>query len=933
MRLLLMIFLTMFLVAVSGNAQQGVGSDHVTRVFDSHRGVPCPKLVDTSIQVDGNLAEWQPLHQQAVAWHQLLGHVSGKLDTDDYDAAVARMRRDAANLYVAIKVRDRSILPSAPQEDYEEGDFVNIYLDLRPVSGSEQVLGTEKHTEQVFHFQFAPVEEDSREVPWRVASHEQKEQKGRDLELENVRVKGSRFDQGYIIEMAIPLEALAPEAPTDRLNRPVGVAFVVSDQDKLPDGGKTRRQLYSWSGQGGYSEDASQFACTRPEGGADLSGPWITTRSLHKFGDKSIAQGGDPRLLAGAASVTGAENPEEHIKLDSEFGQSEYDRPPDWEVESSVDVPAQAAFKKDAYPELGITFHRRQVKLPRANVPAGRYTFTNTFPGLDRDPAILRFYALPVRIVGGSIPLRVQSGQPDLDEVLKELTSGTAKPRLDKHYVTGETSVSGKIRGSVPAEAWFAWSKSAEAALAEDKPVSTPVDLRLKLFAEKGEGDVVWSTDVALKPVGSRFTLPADEQEAGEYKLIPFAIDTDGNVHKIQREQKSKTGPGKITYTSGVPFVIYESYQQTLSTEIRDAPDLRNKANRLGNPTRNQFPNDNAPDREARRVADLHLFKGRIYVGCGDANRNRGPVKIWSFSVNAARDSVSFREEYTVDDEGVFVFRNDAETLYVPGIDAKGPWRYGNYYYKRDGEWTKRRTVPHALHVFDVAPLEDAVYVSAHTRDGATILRSTDDGRSWTRCDGPIFGEVRCYQMVPFGERIFIAPTGAHYGGYVCAGTTVDRAYVPLLPTIEDAHGHPVNMKRFGEGAVYSFSHLDWGAFDGFGKPKPLLWLPGLKQKAQRVALPEEEQVSDIVVRNERCYVLTRPNLKELEDSGENATLNATVYSSSDMKAWTREFESGFPAVPSALEVTDKAFFIALGNSEHLENSNASGSVYRVTRP
>ena len=102
---------------------------------------------------------------------------------------------------------------------------------------------------------------------------------------------------------------------------------------------------------------------------------------------------------------------------------------------------------------------------------------------------------------------------------------------------------------------------------------------------------------------------------------------------------------------------------------------------------------------------------------------------MWSFDASG-----SFKKEYTVDDEQVHTFRDYDGKLYIPGMDATQSWQYGNLYVKDDGVWQKLRTIPKAIHVWNVAVLEGNIYVQ--TRDyGDNILtsisESSDDGQTW----------------------------------------------------------------------------------------------------------------------------------------------------------------------------------------------------------
>src|SRR5262249_23739132 len=49
------------------------------------------------------------------------------------------------------------------------------------------------------------------------------------------------------------------------------------------------------------------------------------------------------------------------------------------------------------------------------------------------------------------------------------------------------------------------------------------------------------------------------------------------------------------------------------------------------------------------------------------------------------------------------------DKLYIPGIDARDDWSYGNFYVRSasDPTWVKYRTIPGGLHVFDLYAFSD----------------------------------------------------------------------------------------------------------------------------------------------------------------------------------------------------------------------------------
>jgi len=135
----------------------------------------------------------------------------------------------------------------------------------------------------------------------------------------------------------------------------------------------------------------------------------------------------------------------------------------------------------------------------------------------------------------------------------------------------------------------------------------------------------------------------------------------------------------------------------------------------------------------ARNIWDMQLYKNKIYIGGGNSSNkppaaNAGRVPI--YSLDPKTDKIKF--EYKVAEEQVNIFRIFDNILYIPGHDATQKWDFGNFYTKKNGKWKKYRTIPKALHVYDLIKLNKKLYVSTgllHYK--GSIMVSNDNGNSW----------------------------------------------------------------------------------------------------------------------------------------------------------------------------------------------------------
>lgn len=149
---------------------------------------------------------------------------------------------------------------------------------------------------------------------------------------------------------------------------------------------------------------------------------------------------------------------------------------------------------------------------------------------------------------------------------------------------------------------------------------------------------------------------------------------------------------------------------------------------------------------EARRVNELHVFDGRLYVGTGDASTNTGPTPVLALDLETDRWIV----DATIREEAIARFRTlDDGTLVIPGLDAMDDWSHGNIHILVDEEWHTHRTIPGALHVNDIVSHDGAWYAVTGSRllaEGTpeteqptrsntvavgAVMRSTDRGERW----------------------------------------------------------------------------------------------------------------------------------------------------------------------------------------------------------
>ncbi|MGE3063808.1 MAG: hypothetical protein AB7T10_09305 [bacterium] len=164
----------------------------------------------------------------------------------------------------------------------------------------------------------------------------------------------------------------------------------------------------------------------------------------------------------------------------------------------------------------------------------------------------------------------------------------------------------------------------------------------------------------------------------------------------------------------------------------------------------------------ARKINELCIFNNRLYIGHGDYGVNTGPTDIIYYDLTVK----TWNKEFTVDDEAIVNYRIIDSTLYITGVDATEEWDYGNFYELTDKGWFKHRTVPNAVHVFDIAKINSTIYLatgevigndSLYITPGAVMV-SADNGNSFTysyTTPSDIITVYRIKSLAKMNERLY----------------------------------------------------------------------------------------------------------------------------------------------------------------------------------
>jgi hypothetical protein len=102
---------------------------------------------------------------------------------------------------------------------------------------------------------------------------------------------------------------------------------------------------------------------------------------------------------------------------------------------------------------------------------------------------------------------------------------------------------------------------------------------------------------------------------------------------------------------------------------------------------------------------------------------------------------------------------------------------------------------------------------------------------------------------------------------------------------------------------------------------KPLYFLKDLEKGAVIVEQFQQERVQDILVRSDKCYVLT-------SKPSDNEYINC-IYQSSELEKWTLMAKFHTSALAQSLEEMDGEFYVGLASFSN-DPRAASGGIYRI---
>lgn len=341
----------------------------------------------------------------------------------------------------------------------------------------------------------------------------------------------------------------------------------------------------------------------------------------------------------------------------------------------------------------------------------------------------------------------------------------------------------------------------------------------------------------------------------------------------------------------------------------------------VGIPSREDYPEGDI----ARAPWDMVLYEGILYLGSGDFDKNTGPMYIYAY--NTATGEWTRSEKLPEEEINRFTLSNGV--LYAPGIDPRESWKLGNYYTLENGAWQKHRTLPSAVHTFDVISFENMLFAGLGVSAGKSpVVRSTNKGESFAEVpfekDGVTVDTshaklVRTYDLIEFQGTLYATLSiGDSHPDYELYRYDTERGVFVFLSDLSDTLGRiKFNHQRITDTAIFEDE-----LFFVTGK----LYATGDMTSFREVKLQGVDLVCDIYTDGDDVYLLTATKAND-----EEGDFRASVWQAWEIDGKTEfvELFNLYYDVPAlSLAVDGKHFYLGLADTT--AQNALSGTVLHV---
>lgn len=356
--------------------------------------------------------------------------------------------------------------------------------------------------------------------------------------------------------------------------------------------------------------------------------------------------------------------------------------------------------------------------------------------------------------------------------------------------------------------------------------------------------------------------------------------------------------------------------------------DVTDKIQLLGNPfTKETY---------ARNVWDMQVFNGSIYMGHGNSSNygpatNSGPVDVIKYDPAANK----FIKEYTVNEEQIDIYKIVNGQLYIPGHDPRDSWDFGNFYTLNNGQWNKIRTVPDAVHMYDMTSYKDKLYAATGSNGFSEVVSSKDNGQTWETVKAATrfntYG-YRAYTLFEFkgklyASSIFTNSGNEYYNNLLCVdGSKVSVVKVSGKKMFPDMEGKSKILKLVRPVVVNDKLLYIAGEVDNDHQNIPIaMYVSTDPSDAKKITFNESSAIPyDILVRDSTVYVLASVKVS-------TGKFRNTVYRSDDLNTWDELFNFSSDAFARSFEELNGDFYLGLG-CDTVYMPESTGNILKVNK-
>lgn len=328
----------------------------------------------------------------------------------------------------------------------------------------------------------------------------------------------------------------------------------------------------------------------------------------------------------------------------------------------------------------------------------------------------------------------------------------------------------------------------------------------------------------------------------------------------------------------------------------------------LGIPLKERYPDSQLV---SRCPWDLKVFDNKVFVGCGDYDKNTGPTDIMYYDL----EEKTWVNSGTVNDEAITKFLEFDNRLISPGTDPKSSHDFGNYYVFDPFGWITVSTVPDGVHMYDIEVFGNETFYAIGTpkKENTSPVQKTSDGKTFTSVpflkDGKQLFEnrsdtfARCFALFGSGDRLFAFArwySDGYYGFFEYDGNAFNLCSEnPLFETsginrqtLLNEHDVLGEKSYFSVGAFYSTENF---------------------KEFTKIAVPCDAHVQDIVTKDGKVYVLT--SLKQDSPESIQAPYKNTVWEYSEENGFKEILSFNHSTTAMSFDVSLGTVYVGLGST------------------